>query len=60
MSAVGQQVVPSPNVPRARAVVTGGSRGLGLAIAQRLRSDFIEVWTWDLVPPSDPEQLAHH
>ena len=60
MSAVAQQAVPSQTTPRARAVVTGGSRGLGLAIAQRLRCDGIEVWTWDLVPPSDPEQLAHH
>ena len=31
-----------------RAVVTGGASGLGEAIAARLRTDGVEVVTWDL------------
>jgi len=34
--------------PMKRAVVTGGASGLGEAIAARLRTDGVEVVTWDL------------
>ncbi|RDI56069.1 SDR family NAD(P)-dependent oxidoreductase [Nocardia mexicana] len=51
------------------AVVTGGASGIGLGIAQRLRSDGLHVATMDLNPPvdddlayradvSDPEEIA--
>ena len=36
------------------AVVTGGSRGIGLAIAERLRTRGARVLVWDLVAPEDP------
>jgi 3-oxoacyl-[acyl-carrier protein] reductase len=34
-----------------RAVVTGGSQGIGRAVADRLRSNGAEVEVWDLGPP---------
>ncbi|WP_024804558.1 SDR family NAD(P)-dependent oxidoreductase [Nocardia sp. BMG51109] len=37
------------------AVVTGGASGIGLGIAQRLRSDGLSVATLDLNPPDDDE-----
>ncbi|MBB5915589.1 2-hydroxycyclohexanecarboxyl-CoA dehydrogenase [Nocardia transvalensis] len=40
------------------AVVTGGASGIGLGIAQRLRSDGLHVATLDLNPPSD-DDLAY-
>lgn len=38
-----------------RAIVTGGSKGLGRAIAERLKESGAEVWIWDLEPPVDPD-----
>lgn len=40
------------------AVVTGGVRGLGLAIARRLARDGLRVSVWDLDAPAEP--VAHH
>ncbi len=40
------------------AVVTGGVRGLGLAIARRLARDGLRVSVWDLDAPA--EAFAHH
>ncbi len=40
------------------AVVTGGARGLGAAIARRLARDGIRVSIWDLDTPREP--TAHH
>ena len=37
------------------AVVTGGASGIGLGIAQRLRSDGLHVATLDLNPPDDDD-----
>ena len=34
------------------AVVTGGSKGIGRAIAARLKGSGAQVWVWDLSPPS--------
>lgn len=39
--------------PGAVAVVTGGSRGIGLAIAQKMASLGVAVAVFDLAPPSD-------
>jgi NAD(P)-dependent dehydrogenase (short-subunit alcohol dehydrogenase family) len=36
-----------------RAIVTGGESGLGLACAQRLRQDGIDVVTFDVNPSAD-------
>ena len=40
------------------AVVTGGVRGLGLAIARRLAREGLRVSVWDLDAPAEP--VAHH
>ncbi|MBI4722360.1 MAG: 3-oxoacyl-[acyl-carrier-protein] reductase [Candidatus Stahlbacteria bacterium] len=37
------------------AVVTGGSKGIGLAIAQKLISDGIKVIIWDVIEPIVPD-----
>ena len=34
------------------AIVTGGSKGIGQCIAERLRDAGAEVFVWDLVPPA--------
>lgn len=34
------------------AIVTGGSKGIGRSIAERLRDAGAEVFVWDLVPPA--------
>jgi acetoacetyl-CoA reductase len=36
-----------------RALVTGAARGIGAAIAGRLRADGLEVWTLDVLPGCD-------
>jgi NAD(P)-dependent dehydrogenase (short-subunit alcohol dehydrogenase family) len=43
---------------RPSAIVTGGSRGIGLAIAQRLADDGYDVLTAQRSPPPDP-RLGH-
>ena len=35
------------------AVVTGGAKGIGRDIADRLRDTGARVWTWDVAPPPD-------
>jgi NAD(P)-dependent dehydrogenase (short-subunit alcohol dehydrogenase family) len=47
---------PSPRSSTARAaVVTGGARGLGRAIADRLLADGQRVTVFDVSPPNEPE-----
>jgi 3-oxoacyl-[acyl-carrier protein] reductase len=40
------------------AVVTGGSKGIGRAIAERLSGTGAQVWVWDTAPP-DAEGVSH-
>jgi NAD(P)-dependent dehydrogenase (short-subunit alcohol dehydrogenase family) len=46
----------TPLLPNRRAVVTGGSRGLGRAIADRLAAEGAAVWVIDLPDAMDPAQ----
>ena len=41
-----------------RAAITGGSQGIGRAVAQRLRGNGAEVEVWDLAPPEEQEFLV--
>ncbi len=43
----------------ARALVTGGSRGIGKAVCDRLRRDGIDVVVFDIVAPDDPSLGAY-
>lgn len=43
-----------------RAIVTGGSQGLGRAIADRLCASGAQVWSWDLQPPESPSTDLHY
>jgi NAD(P)-dependent dehydrogenase (short-subunit alcohol dehydrogenase family) len=45
--------------PPRTAVVTGGARGLGRAIADRLLSDGHRVTVFDIAPPDDPAPSWH-
>ncbi|KAJ54967.1 3-oxoacyl-ACP reductase [Actibacterium mucosum KCTC 23349] len=42
-----------------RAVVTGGSSGIGLAIARRLLAEGAIVTSWDIAPPPEGSGLTH-
>jgi NAD(P)-dependent dehydrogenase (short-subunit alcohol dehydrogenase family) len=48
----------TPLLPNRRAVVTGGSRGLGRAIADRLAAEGAAVWVVDLPDAMDPAQIV--
>lgn len=50
----------APAVTQRRAVVTGGSRGLGLAIAKGLEANGFDVWTWDVMAPADGARAERH
>ena len=47
--------LPAKYPAQARAIVTGGARGLGAACAERLRAEGVEVITVDLLPDADEQ-----
>ncbi|WP_046867412.1 SDR family oxidoreductase [Microvirga massiliensis] len=43
----------SYNLSGRTAVVTGGSKGIGRAIAEQLTGSGAQTWVWDIAPPQD-------